>query len=87
MSYGSKSSGTSSDSVSIKSTADEWGPYIDTRKCAHREHDQLGWAGPRLGEDPLVKACSDKKSDQMERNAKAERKGQSKMRKKEGFFY
>ncbi|TGO32188.1 hypothetical protein BHYA_0342g00070 [Botrytis hyacinthi] len=86
MSYGSNSSGRSSNSSSVQSMADEWEPYIDTRTHAHRGHNKLGRPGPRLGENPLVTAHADKTSDRMERKAKAERKVQSEVR-KEGDRY
>ncbi|TGO20582.1 hypothetical protein BPAE_0284g00090 [Botrytis paeoniae] len=86
MSYGSNSSGRSSNTGSIQSTANGLEPHIDARKHANRQHKIDGWSGPRLGEDPLVKAYVDKKSDQMERKARAERKVMSEMRKKEGFY-
>ncbi|THV49789.1 hypothetical protein BGAL_0179g00140 [Botrytis galanthina] len=86
MSYASNSSGRSSNSGSVRSTTDKWQPYIDTKVYANREHNKLGWSGPRLGEDPLVTAQADKTSDKMERKAKAERKVQSEKRKKGGYY-
>ncbi|KAF5870687.1 uncharacterized protein Bfra_009234 [Botrytis fragariae] len=86
MSYGSNSNGRSSNSGSIQSTVNGLEPHINARKHAKRQHKIDGWSGPRLKEDPRVKVYADKKSDQMERKARAERKFQSEMRKKEGFY-
>ncbi|TGO73530.1 hypothetical protein BELL_0353g00040 [Botrytis elliptica] len=73
-SYGSNSSGRSSNSGSIQSTDSGLEPQIN------------GWSGPRFKQSSRVKAYADMRSDQMERKAKAERKIQSEMRKKEGYY-
>lgn len=86
MSYGSNSSGKSSNSGSVQSTDNGLEPHIDARKHANRQHKIDGWSGPRLKEDPRVKAYADKRSDQMESKAKAERRVQSRMGKKGGYY-
>ncbi|TGO61330.1 hypothetical protein BCON_0028g00470 [Botryotinia convoluta] len=71
MSFGSNSSGKSSNSGSNQATTNGLEPHNDARKHANRQHKIDGWYGPRLEEDPRVKAYADKRSDQMERKARA----------------
>ena len=85
----SGSSGSSQMSLgsnSIQSTVNGLEPDINSRKHANRNHKMIGWSGPRLQENPRVKAYADKKSDQMEKKAWAERKATSEARKKQGYY-
>lgn len=85
----SGSSGSSQISLgsnSIQSTVNGLEPHIDSRKHANRNHKMIGWSGPRLQENPRVKLYADKKSDQMEERAWAERKATSEARKKQGYY-
>ncbi|KAF7890661.1 hypothetical protein EAF00_008976 [Botryotinia globosa] len=86
ISYGSNSSGRSGSSVSSRSTDNGLEPHTDARKHANRQHKIDGWSGSRLKEHPRVKAYADKRSDQMERKAKAERKFQSEMRNNQSHY-
>ncbi|KAF7945520.1 hypothetical protein EAE96_010287 [Botrytis aclada] len=86
VSYGSSSSGRSTNSGSIPSTAIGLEPHIDAKKHANRQHTKLGSSGERLREDPWVKAKADRESNRMEREARAERKVESELRNRQGFY-